>query len=69
MATDNASLTQAELEAARDFLRQAETLVSAVRGMLLGGGHTTGARRLNDVQRRLADQIKELEDLISKRDQ
>jgi hypothetical protein len=65
MAKDDASLTIAELGIVRDFLRQADMLVSAVRGMLLSGGNTKGARRLKEAADRLADQIKEIEDIIS----
>ena len=58
-------LTLPELEAARDFLKQAETTVAAVRGVFLVAGYTEGAARLHDVSGRLTDQITALEKLIS----
>ena len=42
-------LTIPELEAARDFLKQAETIVAAVRGIFLTGAYTEGATRAGNI--------------------
>ncbi len=58
-------LTKAELEAARDFLRQCEKMLAAVRGMFLGGGYVEGARRLNDALGQIGDEARAIEKLLA----
>ena len=57
-------LTIPEMTDARDKLRQAENLVSAVRGMFISAGYAHGARIMNDVLTLLADEIVALDKAI-----
>ena len=55
-----------ELNAARDFLRQADMLVAGVRSLFLNMGDSTAAARLKDIEGRLQDEVQALERLIAK---
>ena len=63
-----ASKTQepSELNAARDFLRQADMLVAGVRSLFLNMGDSTAAARLKGIEGRLQDEVQVLERLIAK---
>ena len=54
-----------ELNAARDFLRQADMLVAGVRSLFLNMGDSTAAARLKGIEGRLQDEVQVLERLIS----
>jgi len=55
-----------ELNAGRDFLRQADMLVAGVRSLFLNMGDSTAAARLKDIEGRLQDEVQALERLIAK---
>ena len=55
-----------ELNAARDFLRQADMLVAGVRSLFLNMGDSTAAARLKGIEGRLQDEVQVLERLIAK---
>ena len=59
------SLTVPELEAARDFLRQAEVLVTGARSLFLGVRDHAAAARLKRAQVRIADEVRAIERLIA----
>jgi hypothetical protein len=61
-----ASLAHSELKKARDFLSEADTLVTNVRLLFLNNDFATAAR-LKDIQGRLADEIQVVERLIAGR--
>ena len=50
---------------ARDFLCEADILVTDVRALFLNGDDFATAARLKDIQGRLADEIRALERLIT----
>ena len=50
---------------ARDFLREADILVTEVRSLFLNDDNFATAARLKDIQGRLADEIRSLERLIA----
>ena len=57
-------LTIHELTAARDFLRQAETLIAGVRSLFLGVSDHATAAKLKNIGDRLADEIRMIERTI-----
>ena len=61
-----ASLANSELTKARDFLSEADTLVTNVRLLFLNNDFVIAAR-LKDIQCRLADEILVVERLIARR--
>ncbi len=61
-----APLAHSELIKARDFLSEADTLVTNVRLLFLNNDFATAAR-LKDIQGRLADEIQVVERLIAGR--
>jgi hypothetical protein len=61
-----ASLAESELTKARDFLSEADALVTNVRLLFLNNDFTIAAR-LKDIQCRLADEILVVERLIAGR--
>ena len=58
-------LSIAELEAARDVMRQCENSVAAIRGIFLVGGFTEGAARALDISGRIGDLIDAIEKAIA----
>ena len=60
-----ASLANSELAKARDFLSEADTLVTNVRLLFLNNDFAIAAR-LKDIQYRLADEILVVERLIAR---
>jgi hypothetical protein len=50
---------------ARDFLREADMLVTEVKSLFLNSDNFATAARLKDIQGRLADEIRALERLIA----
>ena len=59
------SLADFELTKARDFLSEADTLVTNVRSLFFNSDDFATAARLKDIQGRLADEIQALERLIA----
>ena len=59
-----ASLAESELAKARDFLSEADALVTNVRLLFLNNDFATAAR-LKDIQGRLGDEIQVVERLIA----
>ena len=57
--------TSSELTKARDFLREADMLVTEVRSLFLNSDNFATAARLKEIQARLADEIRVLEPLIA----
>jgi hypothetical protein len=57
--------TASELTKARDFLREADMLVTEVRSLFLNSDNFATAARLKEIQARLADEIRVLERLIA----
>ena len=60
-------LTASELTKVREFLRNADMLVTDVKSLFFNIGDFATAARLKDIQGRLADEIKALERLIAAR--
>ena len=60
-------LTASELTKVREFLRDADMLVTDVKSLFFNIGDFATAARLKDIQGRLADEIKALERLIAAR--
>ena len=58
-------LADSELTKARDFLCEADMLVTDVRSLFLNSDDFATAARLKDIQGRLADEIQALERLIA----
>jgi len=56
--------TASELTDARDFLCEADILVTDVRALFLNSDDFAAAARLKDIQGRLADEIQAVERLI-----
>ena len=54
-------ITASELTKVREFLRDADMLVTDVKSLFLNTGDFARAARLKDIQGRLADEIKALE--------
>ena len=50
---------------ARDFLREADMLVTEVKSLFLSSDNFATAARLKEIQARLADEIRALERLIA----
>ena len=50
---------------ARDFLREADMLVTEVKSLFLNTGNFATAARLKEIQGRLADEIRALERLLA----
>ena len=50
---------------ARDFLREADMLVTDVRSLFLNSDNFAAAARLKEIQGRLADEVRILERLIA----
>jgi hypothetical protein len=73
MHKNGGCMTLAEVQAlnmvaaskARDFLREADMLVTDVRSLFLNSDNIPAAARLKDIQGRLADEIRSLERLIA----
>ena len=59
------TLTASELTKVRDFLRDADMLVTEVKSLFFNTGDAATAARLNDIQGRLADEIQALERSIA----
>lgn len=57
-------LTIPEMTEARDKLRQADSLIAAVRGVFITAGYVHGARVMNDAINLLADEIAALNKAI-----
>ena len=57
--------TASKLTKARDFLREADMLVTEVKSLFFNTGDAATAARLKDIQGRLADEIRALERLIA----
>ena len=57
--------TASKLTKARDFLREADMLVTDVRSLFLNSDNFATAARLKEIQARLADEIRVLERLIA----
>ena len=57
-------LTVSEMNDARDKLKQADSLIAAVRGIFLTAGDVQGARIMNDIIGLIADEIAALGKLI-----
>jgi hypothetical protein len=57
--------TASELTKARDFLSEADTLVTNVRSLFLNSNDFAAAARLKDIQGRLADELRTVERLIA----
>jgi len=57
--------TASELTEARDFLFEADMLVTDVRSLFFNCGDFATAARLKDIQGRLADEIQAVERLIA----
>jgi hypothetical protein len=57
-------LTASELTKVRDFLRDADMLVTEVKSLFFNTGDAATAARLKDIQGRLADEIHAVERLI-----
>ena len=57
--------TASELSAARDFLCEADILVTDVRSLFFDIGNFATAARLKDIEGRLADEIRAVERLIN----
>ena len=57
--------TASELTKARDFLREADMLVTDVRSLFLNSDNFATAARLKEIQARLADEIRVLERLAA----
>ena len=66
MASLEKNAAASELNAARDFVRQADMLVAGVRALFLNVGDSTAAARLKDIEGRLQDEVQALERLIAK---
>jgi hypothetical protein len=58
-------LTASELKKVRDFLRDADMLVTEVKSLFFNTGDAATAARLKDIQGRLADEIRAVERLIA----
>ena len=58
-------LTASELTKVRDFLREADLLVTEVKSLFLNSDNFATAARLKEVQARLADEVRALERLIA----
>ena len=58
-------LTASELAKVREFLRDADMLVTDVKSLFFNTGDFATAARLKDIQGRLADEIRALERLIA----
>jgi len=58
-------LTASELTKARDFLCEADILVTDVKSLFLNSDDFATAARLKDIQGRLADEIQTVERLIA----
>ena len=58
-------LTASELTKVRDFLRDADMLVTEVKSLFFNTGDAATAARLKDIQGRLADEIRVLERLVA----
>ena len=58
-------LTATELTKARDFLCDADILVTEVKSLFFNTGDAATAARLKDIQGRLADEIQAVERLIA----
>ena len=58
-------LTASELAKVRDFLCDADMLVTEVKSLFFYTGDASTAARLKDIQGRLADEIRALERLIA----
>ena len=58
-------LTATELTKARDFLRDAEMLVTEVKSLFFNAGDTATAARLKDIEGRLDDEIRAIERSIA----
>ena len=58
-------LTASELTKVRDFLCDADMLVTEVKSLFFNTGDAATAARLKDIQGRLADEIQALERLIA----
>ena len=56
--------TASEFTKAHDFLREADMLVTDVRSLFLNSDNFATAARLKDIQGRLADEIRALEQLV-----
>ena len=57
--------TTSELTKARDFLCEADMLVTEVKSLFFNTGDAATAARLKDIQGRLADEIQAVERLIA----
>ncbi len=58
-------LTASELTKVRDFLRDADMLVTEVKSLFFNTGDAATAARLKDIQGRLTDEIRAVERLIA----
>ena len=58
-------LTASELTKVREFLRDANMLVTDVKSLFFNSDNFAAAARLKDIQGRLADEIRALERLIA----
>jgi len=58
-------LTASELTKVRDFLCDADMLVTEVKSLFFNTGNAATAARLKDIQGRLADEIQAVERLIA----
>ena len=58
-------LTASELTKVRDFLRDADMLVTEVKSLFFNTGHAATAARLKDIQGRLTDEIRAVERSIA----
>jgi hypothetical protein len=62
---DQLSLVDSELSKARDFLYEADLLVTDVHSLFRSSGNFAAAARLKDIQVRLADELRAVERLAA----